>query len=74
MSSNLAKFFILGLLFECSKSQSINFLNNNVFISWTNKGSITSFYATANIGNGVSVGDVWFGIGLNNQSAMVFLD
>jgi hypothetical protein len=71
MSSNLIKLLILGLAFVCVKSQNINLLSNAVFISWTNKGSITSFSATANIGNGVNVNDAWFGVGLNTQSAMV---
>lgn len=73
MNSNFLKLFILGLLIECAKSQSINLLENTIFISWTNKGFSTSFYASANIGNGISVNNAWLGIGLNTQSTMVFL-
>ena len=73
MNSNFLKLFLLGLLIECAKSESINLLENAIFISWTNKGFSTSFYASANIGNGVSVGNAWLSIGLNTQSTMVFL-
>jgi hypothetical protein len=72
MNSNLLKLFIVGFVFEYTMSQSINLLSNTVFISWTNKGNVTSFYASANIGNAVNLNDAWFGIGLNTQSAMVF--
>lgn len=74
MNSNLLKLLIVGFIFECVNSQSINLLSNTVFISWTNKGNVTSFYASANIGNGVSVNDAWLGIGLNTLSTMVFIN
>ena len=72
MSSNLAKLILLGILIGCAASQSISLIDNTVTISWINKGDVTSFYATAAIGNGVSVSDAWLGIGLNPQSTMVF--
>ena len=73
MSSNLAKLILLGILIGCAASQSISLIDNTVTISWINKGDVTSFYATAAIGNGVSVSDAWLGIGLNSQAVMVFI-
>ena len=73
MSSSLAKLILLGILIGCAASQSISLIGNTVTISWINKGDVTSFYATAAIGNGVVVSDAWLGIGLNPQSTMVCL-
>ena len=72
-NSSLAKLLILGVLIGCAASQSISLISNTVTISWINKGDVTSFFATAVIGNGISAANAWLGIGLNAQSAMVFL-
>jgi hypothetical protein len=62
--------FMLGVLINCSKSESISLINGTVSISWSNKGNVTSFYATAFFTN---VNDAWLGIGLNSQAVMVFI-
>ena len=63
-------FFMLGILIKFSKSESISLINGTVSISWSNKGNVTSFYATAFFTNVI---DAWLGIGLNSQAVMVFI-
>ena len=45
--------------------------NDNLKIEFINCGTITHFTVTAVIGNGVSIDNVWVGMGLNINRKMV---
>ena len=64
---------LLAILICCffvkSDAQSLNLLNNNIYISWENKGDHTKFFVMAKTAN-INVNDAWLGIGFNTEPEM----